>query len=357
MDKILVLNSGSSSIKFAIFDRGLTQITSGIASSIGQGSSLNVDGKSKSVDLPTHEIALQAIIADLSSLGFQLNDFLAAGHRVVHGGRTYTSPELITPNVIAGIEACSTLAPLHNPSALMAIRALSKIAPKLLQSASFDTAFHATMPEVSKRYAIPLDLHEKGMQRYGFHGLSYASLVESFSTELPSRLLAFHLGNGASICAILNGQSQATTMGYSPNEGLTMGTRSGSLDATIALRLAREQGADEAEDILNSHSGLLALAGSNDMASLQARSDQDAQFAVDHFCYWAARHAGSMCVAMGGVDAVAFTGGIGENSAHVRDEIMRRLRFLGTPSVHVIQAQEERQIAQDTLRVMEDSAP
>lgn len=352
MDKILVLNSGSSSIKFAVFDRELRHQISGAATSIGNGSTLSVNNLDRRVDIPSHEAALQEIINALSGLGFQPETLLAAGHRVVHGGRLYTSPELITSEIQAGIEACSTLAPLHNPNTLTAIRALQKIAPSLPQTASFDTAFHATMPDVAKRYAIPEDLHRSGMQRYGFHGLSYASLVEDFGEKLPARLLAFHLGNGASICAILNGKSQGTTMGYSPNEGLTMGTRSGSLDASIALKLADEIGVDKAENILNHHSGLLALAGTNNMAELCARDDHDAKFAIDHFCYWAARHAGSMCVAMGGVDAIAFTGGIGENSEYVRSEILRRLAFLGALPVSIIQTKEERQIAMDTLSVL-----
>lgn len=352
MDKILVLNSGSSSIKFAVFDRELNHCISGAANSIGGDASLRINGEDKQADLPSHEYALKAIINALALHGYQPETLMAAGHRVVHGGRMYTAPELISRDVQSGIEACAKLAPLHNPNALLAIRALEKIVPSLPQTASFDTAFHATMPEVAKRYAISQELHQSGMQRYGFHGLSYASLVEEFAENLPSRLLAFHLGNGASICAILNGKSHATTMGYSPNEGLTMGTRSGSIGPAIALRLAKEHGVDQAEHILNSESGLLALGGSNDMAALEANDAPNAKFAIDHFCYWAARHAGSMCVAMGGVDAIAFTGGIGENSDFVRQEILRHLSFLGDRPTHIIQAKEERQIAVDTLKVL-----
>lgn len=357
MDKILVLNSGSSSIKFAVFDRELNHKIAGAASAIGNNSSLQIDGQDRPADLPSHEAALKAILSDLSNHGYPPEKLLAAGHRVVHGGRLYTAPELITQDVQAGIDDCSTLAPLHNPNALLAIRALEKMVPSLPQTASFDTAFHATMPEVAKRYAISNELHQSGMQRYGFHGLSYASLVEEFGADIPSRLLALHLGNGASICAILNGESHGTTMGYSPNEGLTMGTRSGSVGPAVALRLAKENGVDQAERILNSQSGLLALGGSNDMAALEANDDPSAKFAVDHFCYWAARHAGSMCVAMGGLDAIAFTGGIGENSELVRREILRRLSFLGDHPIHIIQAKEERQIAMDTLKVLSSLAP
>ena len=178
------------------------------------------------------------------------------------------------------------------------------------------------------------------------------ALVEALHPNLPRRLLALHLGNGASLCAIRDGRSVATTMGYSPLDGLTMGTRSGALDCSVALRLARELGADRAESVLNAESGLLALAGSNDMATLLGRKDAAARFAVDHFCYWAARHAGSMVVAMGGLDALAFTGGIGENAPAVRAQIVNYLKFLGDVPVHVIPAQEERQIARDVAAAL-----
>ncbi|MHA3977780.1 acetate/propionate family kinase [Halovulum sp. GXIMD14794] len=352
MSHILVVNTGSSSIKFALFDPALDERLRGEASDIGASGRLTLAGRARSVPMPDHATALSVVLAALETGGIMLKDLAGVGHRVVHGGQTLTAPARITPDVDAAIEAAAPLAPLHNPRALLAIRALSGIAPALPQVGVFDTAFHATNPEVTRRYAIPAEFDAKGLRRYGFHGISYAALVEALRPDLPDRLLALHLGNGASLCAIKNGQSVATTMGYSPLDGLTMGTRSGSLDPSVALRLARELGAERAEVLLNNESGLLALAGSNDMATLLDRTDDAARFAVEHFCYWAARHAGSMVVAMGGLDALAFTGGIGENAATVRNGIIERLQFLGNVPVHVVPAREERQIARDVARVL-----
>jgi len=177
-------------------------------------------------------------------------------------------------------------------------------------------------------------------------------MVADFGNKLPDRLLAFHLGNGASLCAIKMGKSIATSMGYSPLSGLTMGTRSGDIDGAAVLRMSKALGEDETDRMLNKNSGLKGLAGDNNMKTLLDRDDDAAKFAVDHFCYWAARHAGSAIVAMGGVDAVAFTGGIGENAAPIRDKIMEHLHCFGDLPVHVIAADEEKQIARDALRLM-----
>ena len=261
----------------------------------------------------------------------------------------------ITPEVLAGIEACVPLAPLHNPANLTGIAALAELAPGLPQYASFDTAFHATNPEVAVRYAVPDKVLALGIRRYGFHGLSYAALVRKVNEMAvvgsPKRLLALHLGNGASLCAIVNGQSVATTMGYSPLSGLTMGTRTGEIDGNAVLRLAEMHGVAAAGRILNRESGLLALGGDSDLRELPHTG-----FAVQHFCYWALRHAGSMIAAMGGLDAVAFTGGIGENDGFVRDEILRGLSWIGRFPVWVIAAEEERQIALEALDVRQREA-
>ncbi len=356
MARILVLNTGSSSIKFALFEAGLEIRLSGSAEGIGGAARLKIAGKVTAADLPDHAAALAAILAGLDAQGVAPASLGAVGHRVVHGGLRLTAPALATPEVVAEIEACVPLAPLHNPLALMAIRALGRLVPGLPQVAVFDTAFHATNPEVARRYAIPGEYDAAGLRRYGFHGISYGALVEALRPDLPARLLAFHLGNGASICAIRAGRSVATTMGYSPLDGLTMGTRSGALDPALVLRLARELGIDPAETLLNGQSGLVALAGENDMARLLARDDPQARFAVDHFCYWAARHAGSLVVAMGGLDAIAFTGGIGENAAGIRTRITAQLGFLGEVPVHVVAAEEERQIARETLGVLTAAA-
>jgi acetate kinase len=320
---IFVVNTGSSSLKFALYTKALEEVAAGIVS-----------------DVADHAEALQTVLSRHPVAGLT-----AAAHRVVHGGVSLTGPCRITPAVEAQIAALCPLAPLHNPPALAAIRALQTLAPNLPQYASFDTAFHATNPAVATRYAIPQGLHDQGIRRYGFHGLSYASIV----ARVPPvrRLLACHLGNGASLCAIVDGRSVATTMGYSPLDGLTMGTRSGGIDGNAVLALATAHGIEGAARILNRESGLLALGGSHDMRHTSA-------LARDHFAYWAVRHAGSMIATMGGLDAVAFTGGIGENDAVMREMIVEGLAYMGGDvAIWTVAAQEERHIAMEALDVME----
>ena len=378
---ILVLNAGSSSIKYALFDASLTEKLSGIAAGIGDQSFLEIAGERREVPLIDHRAALSAVLKALEKRGVTIEGLRAAAHRVVHGGRKLTTPVRITPEVRNEIEACSPLAPLHNPHNLAAIDALAGIAPDLPQFASFDTSFHATNPDVATRYAIPRMMETKGIRRYGFHGLSYASLVrrlpEVSGEPLPSRLLAFHLGNGASLCAIKNGQSIATTMGYSPLDGLTMGTRSGGIDANAVLRLVEENGLERTKAILNHESGLLGLSGGkSDMRKLMLDHTADSDFAIEHFCYWSLRHAGSLITALEGVDAIAFTGGIGENAVGVRARILRGLEWIGVRmdpdanhgrkarlhaesskvAVWVIPAEEERTIAMDAVQCLEAQA-
>ncbi|MDQ7071821.1 MAG: acetate kinase [Rhodobacterales bacterium] len=343
---ILVINAGSSSVKYALFDGDMAEVLSG---------QRDVDP----VVSGGHSAALHDILAELSGRGFALSDLRAAAHRVVHGGAELTAPCRIDAQVLGQIRAAIPLAPLHNPHNLLGIMALAEIAPDLPQFASFDTAFHATNPEVAVRYGVPDDWVARGVRRYGFHGTSYQSLVAAFpevtGTALPKRVLAFHLGNGASICAIYRGKSVATTMGYSPLEGLTMGTRAGSIDAGAVLDMAEMDGVVAARAALNQRSGLMALSGGeSNMKTLCGRSDKQAVFAVDHFCYWAARHGGSMIAALQGVDAIAFTGGIGENAADVRTRIMAQLQWTGIcdGQIHVIPAQEERQIARNAQALM-----
>jgi acetate kinase len=262
----------------------------------------------------------------------------------------------ISAATIAAIEACVPLAPLHNPANLTAIRALEALVPGLPQYASFDTAFHATNPVVAVTYALPLAERARGLRRFGFHGISYAGIVrkvqEMFENAPPKRLLALHLGNGASLCAILDRQSVATTMGYSPLDGISMGTRAGGVDGNAVLLLAEVHGVSGATRILNRESGLLGLGGHSDMRNLHSAGTPDAAFAVQHFCYWAVRHAGSMIAAMGGLDAVAFTGGIGENDAVVRGAILNGLQWAGDVPHFIIAAEEERTIAADALALL-----
>ena len=350
---ILVVNAGSSSIKVALFQPDLIQVMAGQVSGIGGAlAHLKLGTEDRDIAAPDHDAALATILASLSHQGITVDQLTACAHRVVHGGTTLVDPCVITDLVIEGIEAATPLAPLHNPKNLAGIRALQNLAPGVAQYASFGTAFHATQPDVATAYALPKDPRAAGIRRYGFHGLSYAWIVTQFGADLPSRLLAFHLGSGVSLCAIKDGKSVATSMGYSPLDGLTMCTRSGAIDGMAVLRLADMYGSEGAANLLNKESGLKGLGGSNDMRLLLAADTDEARFAIDHFCYWAARHAGSALVAMGGVDAVAFTGGIGENSQIIRDRIMSHLAMFGDVPVHVVKADEERQIATDALALI-----
>ena len=373
-DAILILNAGSSSIKFALFDRTLKQRLTGVADAIGGASILRMGVVESALTLPDHVAALQAIFQGLGARGVTFEALCAVGHRVVHGGAILTTPQRITPEVRAAIADCIPLAPLHNPHNLAAIDSVMRLAPDLPQFASFDTAFHSTNPPLATHYAIPPEHTATGVRRYGFHGLSYSALVRNVPAmtgrALPKRLLACHLGNGASLCAIRNGCSIATTMGYSPLDGLTMGTRVGGIDANAVLRLVEEMGLDATRRLLNHQSGLLGLSGlSSDMRVLTQDDSDKGAFAVAHFCYWAARHAGSMIAAMGGCDAIVFTGGVGEHAAGIRASILNHLRWLGIqpdlmrnaqggPCLHVkgspveawvIAADEEREIAREAL--------
>ncbi|PLX36740.1 MAG: acetate kinase [Hyphomicrobiales bacterium] len=330
---ILVFNAGASSIKFALFSQQLERILSGSVSGIGSGGLLTIGEERAECDVPDHASAVKALLAGLLRNGVRFDAIAGAAHRVVHGGRDLVAPCRVTPDVIAAIEACVPLAPLHNPHNLALIRAIAAIAPDLPQFATFDTAFHATNPDVALRYAIPASEDAKGIRRYGFHGISYSGLVERLpklsGQPLPRRLLAMHLGNGASLCAIKDGMSVATTMGYSPLDGLTMGTRCGGIDGNAVLRLVEEHGIEGAARLLNHESGLKALGGTADMLALQRNVSAECCFAVEHFCYWGVRHAGSMISAMGGLDAVAFTGGIGENDVKIRARIVDALGWAG----------------------------
>ena len=379
---VLVVNAGSSSLKVAVFDADLREVLAGRVTEIGGAARVEVGPLVGARVVPDHAAALALVFEAMEEAGVPVTALRAAGHRVVHGGATLVAPCRVTELVMAEVERCVPLAPLHNPANLTGMRALGRLVPGLAQFASFDTAFHATMPEVARRYALPAAAEEMGLRRYGFHGISYASLVrkvqESAGNHLPKRVLAFHLGNGASACGIVEGRSVATTMGYSPLDGLTMGTRTGEIDGNAVLRLAEVLGLAGASRMLNRESGLLGLGGASDMRALHRAAAgagaeaEAARFAVAHFCYWAVRHGGSLIAAMGGVDAVCFTGGIGENDAAVRAEILRGLRFAGVEfdeaangagagvlhpegarvAVWIVAAEEERQIAMEAMQVM-----
>ena len=354
---LLVLNTGSSSIKMALFREDLAEVERGEISGLGQAEAvLRLGSAERRCKARRHAEGIEALLEALEEAGIEASDLKAAAHRVVHGGTSMTEPVHLDDKAIATIEDMVPLAPLHNPPALAGIRAMAEARPDLPQYACFDTAFHAGQSDVATAYAIPADLRDAGIRRYGFHGLSYAGMVEQFGSRLPARLLALHLGAGVSLCAIREGRSLTTSMGYSPLSGPTMATRSGDIDGMAVLRLAEERGIEEAGRILNRDSGLKALGGTSDMRALLSRDDDEARFAVEHFVWSVVRQAGSLIAAMGGVDAIAFTGGIGENSATMRDRIMDRLAWLGDLPVHVVPAEEEKQIARDALRLIRGSA-
>ena len=332
---LLIVNAGSSSLKLKVFD-GPREVAKAQVSEIG------TDGHAA------------AMLRGLDQAGVPVERLTAAAHRVVHGGATLTATVRVTPEVLRQIEACVPLAPLHNPANLVGIQAVAALAPDLPQYAAFDTAFHATNPEVATTYALPKSERDRGLRRYGFHGISFAALVRVLRDQgkLPERLLACHLGNGCSLAAIVNGRSVATTMGYSPLDGLTMGTRTGSIDGNAVLRLAELHGIDRAARIVNRESGLLGLGGFSDLRALHAAGTPEAQFALQHFAYWAVRHAGSMVAAMGDLDAVVFTGGIGENDPWMRKEILSGLAYLGVSSDPAANARNETLLHDATSRVV-----
>ncbi len=318
---VLVLNAGSSSLKYQLVDPA-----TGARALVG---TLEELGSAK-----THEAALREVLA---SLGDAKVD--AVGHRVVHGGERFVDALRVDDEVEAAIEAQVPLAPLHNPANLAGIRAARALLPDVPHVAVFDTAFHVRMPRRARTYALDPALAEAhGLRRFGFHGTSHRFVAELAARHLGRplaelRLVSLHLGNGASACAIEHGHSVETSMGLTPLEGLVMGTRSGDLDPGIVLKLARELGVDGAEALLNKKSGLAGLSGiSNDLRHIQARAsegDDRARLAINVFAHRARKYVGAYAAVMGGLDAVVLTGGIGENSASMRQRILQRLDFLG----------------------------
>ncbi|MEM9436316.1 MAG: acetate/propionate family kinase [Pseudomonadota bacterium] len=371
---MLVVNAGSSSLKYALFTPKLDEILDGRIEEIGTPRAKHVYGTTAvAVAAPDHQAAITLLLGRLTEAGHPPSSLTAAAHRVVHGGTRFSETVKIGPEVLATIEEMVPLAPLHNPANLAPIKALQNLAPELPQYAAFDTAFHTTIPEVVQAYALPADERARGLRRYGFHGLSYAALARRLpdvAGHMPERVLACHLGNGASLCAIKGGRSVASSMGYSAVSGLTMGTRAGEIDATAVLDLADRHGTEGAANILNRKSGLKALGGTSDMRALHAASTGEAKFAIDHFVTSALREAGGMIALMGGLDAVVFTGGIGENDQITRARILNGLAFLGVdhdsdaggPKLHrdgsrvtawVIPAAEEEQIALEAYALLE----
>lgn len=364
---ILVINSGSSSIKFQLFNtkKPLEHLAWGGVYNIGVTPNLiiktNQDELKK--DLPddcSHEIALYSILSWIKEQT-QYGPLCAVAHRVVHGGTIYTKSVRITTAILNNLKTLIPLAPLHQGHNLAAIEIIHEKRPDLIQIACFDTAFHASHTPLFTTYALPKAMRESGIRRYGFHGLSYEWVVHFLQQNHPSlakgRIIAAHLGNGASLCAINNGISIDTTMGMTALDGLPMGTRCGQLDPGAIIYMIRSLGlsADEIESILYKKSGLLALSEmTSDVRLLLENKTPNAQLALDYFCLKAAQCMGAMAVALGGVDGVVFTGGIGENSAFIRENILSYLAFLNPFQTLIIPADEERIIAMHTTDLLFD---
>ena len=339
--RILTVNSGSSSIKFSIYSLPAEQLEiAGSLSRIGRnsGSFQIKDGRGEAIhneqlEITDHAAALKTLL-DWLGRSAKPN---AIGHRIVHGGPKYTAPEIVTPELIATLKALAPLAPNHLPREITAIEAIDKTYPETTQVACFDTAFHRGMPEVAKVYALPESARSDGIvQRYGFHGLSY----EYIAGELhrigsgKGRVIVCHLGNGASMAALRDGKSIETTMGFTPTGGIVMSTRCGDIDPEVVLYLIEEKHLDAAavRDALTASGGMLGLSGSSgDMQDLHRRENTCAKaaLAVEVFCYSARKALGSLAAALGGLDTLVFTGGIGENDADVRGRICKGLDFLG----------------------------
>jgi acetate kinase len=347
MDTILVVNAGSSSVKFQVFGAdgtsGLRRLIKGQMDGIGTRPRLRAEGAEKKslVDKSYAPNEVADVPAALLTAGAWLRETqnlapTAVGHRVVHGGPQYDRPVLIDPNVIALLERYVSLAPLHQPNNLAPIRALMARFPDLPQVACFDTAFHRGHSAVADHYAIPERFYAEGVRRYGFHGLSYEYIAERLKDVAPAvaagRVIVAHLGSGASMCALANGRSVESTMGFTALDGLPMGTRPGQVDPGVLLYLIMEKGMDAAavQDMLYRDSGLKGLSGiSNDMRELLTSDAAPAKLAIDYFVYRIGLQAGMLAAALGGLDAFVFTAGIGENSPEIRARIAEKLAWLG----------------------------
>jgi acetate kinase len=347
MDTILVVNAGSSSVKFQVFradgERKIERLIKGQMDGIGSRPRLRAESADKKplIDQSYGPQQVSDVPAALHAAGAWLRETqklepTAVGHRVVHGGPTYDRPVLVDDEVLTQLERYMSLAPLHQPNNLAPIRALLARFPGLPQVACFDTAFHRGHSAVADHYAIPERFYTEGVRRYGFHGLSYEYIAERLREIAPDiangRVIVAHLGSGASMCALSGGRSVESTMGFTALDGLPMGTRPGQLDPGVVIYLTAEKGMapSEVQDLLYRESGLKGLSGiSNDVRELEASADPRAALALDHFVYRAGLSAGMLAAALGGLDAFVFTAGIGENSVSIRARITEQLAWLG----------------------------
>jgi acetate kinase len=391
--RLLTINTGSSSLKAAVYRlrEGATEPPEFRveASRIGgRGGGLRLaDARGEILDerqdgLPDHAAALDALLSRLRDRGLDGDELAAVGHRIVHGGDRHREPQRVTPGVVADLRALAPIDPNHLPQAIAAIEAMGRAYPAVPQVVCFDTAFHSQMPRVARLYALPRRLAEGGIIRYGFHGLSYEYVVGELRRvdreAYDGRVVVAHLGNGASMAAVRGGVGVDTTMGFTPTGGLVMGTRSGDLDPSVPLFLLEERGLTltEVGDLVNRQAGLLGVSGTSaDMRDLLDREAYDvrAAEAVALFCYQAKKFLGALAAALGGLDALVFTGGIGEHSATVRERVCEGLEFLGiwldpdrnaahaplisgdaaAVTVRVVPTDEEQMVARHTRRLIE----
>jgi acetate kinase len=399
MMNILVLNSGSSSVKYQMINpQEELALAKGVVERIGMAGAMlthkphDREEVRLSGEILDHKVAIEYVLSILLSKNHGVisgkDEIAAVGHRVVHGGESFSESVLITSDVIKEIAKCMDYAPLHNPPNLKGIRATQTLLPNVPQVSVFDTAFHQTMPKNAYMYGLPYVLYKRhGIRRYGFHGTSHlfvsrraAEIMKRPLSEL--RMITCHLGNGASVTAIKNGKSIDTSMGFTPLEGLLMGTRSGDLDAAVVLHIMNKEelSMHEANTMLNKHSGIQGLSGvSSDMREIEEEYDENsrAKLAHDVFCYRLKKYIGAYAAAMCGVDTIVFTGGIGENSAMVRERTLSDLSFLNIDldpkknqdnsvserdisrdgsqvKILIIPTNEELVIAMDTMRIVQD---
>ncbi|NPA60009.1 MAG: acetate kinase [Epsilonproteobacteria bacterium] len=342
--KIAVINTGSSSLKFKLFDMQEEKVLYELlVQNIG----------AKDSKIKNHHEAIESIDIDFSHID-------VIGHRVVHGGEEFNSPTILDAVVLQKINSLSSLAPLHNPANVEGIKVSIKKAPTAIQVAVFDTAFHTTMPMEAYLYAIPYKMYEKHkIRRYGFHGTSHGYLLKECAKILNKNIdemniITLHLGNGASICAIKNGKSIDTSMGFTPLEGLIMGTRCGDIDPAIVLYMQRELNlsVDEVDDVLNKQSGLIGICNDNDIRKIQNSNSKESKLALAMMIRRARKYVGSYMALIGRVDAVVFSGGIGENSSYIRDSITKD-NLLEKSKILVIKTDEELEIARECLKVLQ----
>jgi acetate kinase len=360
-----VINAGSSSLKFSFYE-GETRLLSGQVDGLGAHPGASAIGRDGEVIPPpdlgpspgsTPSEVLPAIFPWAKE---HLDDrpLAALGHRVVHGGAHHSRPALVDHELLDELEALVPLAPLHEPHNIAPIRMAMNLHPGLPQVACFDTAFHRTAPDVEQAFALPYEMFDQGIRRYGFHGLSYEYIASVLPEQAPAvahrRVVVAHLGNGCSACALDNGKSVATTMGFTALDGLPMGTRCGSLDPGVLLHLFQQKGMSEdaVVDLLYRRSGMLGLSGiSSDFRELLGSSDPRARFAVEVFCYNTTRHIGSLAAALQGLDGIIFTAGVGENAAPVREAICRACAWLGLELDETANRQHQTRISTAGSRV------